>query len=187
MRGQDIMRLPVITRDDGRRVGQVEDLVIDRNGTKILGIVIDEKGVFSSARVVAWAGIVMPGLDVVIIDSEKSVVKASEIPEIAEVLERDYVLRGSRLETTGGKELGVIENVYFDPATGAVEGFELSGGRNEAVVSGRAFLPASPTFEAGKEYSFIDPSASDTIVDLKSVLENRPEEDSGSAPEVFAP
>jgi uncharacterized protein YrrD len=176
MRGQDIMRLPVITKDYGKRVGQVEDLIVDRHGTKVLGILIDEKGVFSSARVVAWTSVLAPGLDVIIIDSEKSVVKASEIPEIEEVLERDFVLRGNRVETTEGRELGVIENIYFNPTTGAVEGFELTGGRNAGAPSGQAFLPASPSFEAGKEYSFVDAPAGDSIVDLKSVLQERAKE-----------
>jgi uncharacterized protein YrrD len=175
IRGRDIMRLPVVARDNGRKIGQVEDFIIDRNGTRVLGILVDEKGVFSSARVVAWPGILVLGLDVVIIDSETSVVKASEVPEIAEVLERGFVLVGNRVETTAGRELGEIENFYFNPTTGAVEGFELSGGRNAQAPSGQAFLPASPSFEAGKEYSFVGPSAADGIVDLKTALESRGE------------
>jgi uncharacterized protein YrrD len=173
IRGRDIMRLPVITRDNGRKIGRVEDFILDRNGTRVLGILVDEKGVFSSARVVAWPGILVLGLDVVIIDSETSVVKASEVTEIAEVLERDFVLVGNRVETTAGRELGTIENFYFNPKTGAVEGFELTGGRNAQAPSGQAFLPASPSFEAGKEYSFVEPSAADAIVDLKTALETR--------------
>ena len=35
-------------------------------------------------------------------------------------------------------------------------------------------LPASSSFEAGKEYSFVDSSAADGIVDLKTALETRP-------------
>jgi uncharacterized protein YrrD len=172
-RGRDLMRLPIITRDNGKRVGQVVDFIIDRNGTRVLGILVDEKGIFSSARVVAWPGILVLGIDVVIIDSEASVVKASEVPEIEEVLGRGFVLVGNRVETTEGRELGVIENFYFNPATGAVEGFELAGGRNEAAPSGQAFLPASPTFEAGKEYSFVAADAAGAIVDLKTALESR--------------
>ena len=137
VRGRDFMRLPVITRDDGRKIGQVEDFIIDRNGARVLGILVDEKGVFSSARVVAWAGILVFGYDVVIIDSQASVVKASEVPEIAEVLERDFVLVGNRVETTAGRELGKVENFYFNPSTGAIEGFELIGGRNEQAPSGQ--------------------------------------------------
>ena len=175
IRGRDFMRLPVVTRDDGRKIGQAEDFIIDRNGTRVLGILVDEKGVFSGARVVAWPGILGLGLDVVIIDSVTSVVKASEVPEIAEVLERDFVLVGNRVETTAGRELGKVENFYFNPATGAVEGFELIGGRNEQAPSGQAFLPASPSFEAGKEYSFVDTPAAEAIVDLKTALESRRE------------
>jgi uncharacterized protein YrrD len=176
IRGRDVLRLPVITRDTGGKIGQVEDFVINRNCTRVLGIVVDEKGVFGSARVVLWPDILAVGLDVVIIESETSVVKASEVPEIAEVLERGFVLVGNPVETTAGRELGEIENFYFNPKTGAVEGFELIGGRNAQAPSGQAFLPASPSFEAGKEYSFVDQSAADAIVDLKTALESQREQ-----------
>jgi gamma-glutamyl:cysteine ligase YbdK (ATP-grasp superfamily) len=37
IRGRDILRLPVITRDTGDKLGHVEDLVIDRKGSRALG------------------------------------------------------------------------------------------------------------------------------------------------------
>jgi uncharacterized protein YrrD len=173
IRGRDVLRLPVITRDVGKKVGQVEDLIIDRHGSRVLGILVEEKGVFTGARVVAWTGVAVVGLDAVLIDTEASVVKATDVPEIAEVLERGFVLEGNRVGTTTGRELGEIQNFFFNPATGAVEGFELTGGRNAQAPSGHAFLPASPGFEAGKDYTFVEPSAADAIVDLKSVLGNQ--------------
>ena len=173
VRGRDILRLPVITRDVGRKVGQVEDLLIDQPGTRVLGILVGEKGILSDARVIAWAGILVIGFDAVIIDSESSIVKASEVPEIKEVLERGFVLERTRSQTTGGRELGTIENFFFDSATGMVEGYELIGGFNEQQPSGRAFMPAPSSFEAGKDYAFVDPSAADTLEDLAATLRSR--------------
>jgi len=173
VRGRDILRLPVITRDIGKKVGQVEDLIIDRPGTRVLGILVGEKGILSDARVVAWAAILVVGLDAVIIDSESSVVKASEVPEIKEVLERGFVLEGTRVQTTAGRELGAIENFFFDGATGMVEGYELTGGLNEQQPSGSAFMPTLPSFEAGKDYAFVDSSATDALEDLAAALKSR--------------
>jgi uncharacterized protein YrrD len=173
IRGRDILRLPVISRDMGKKVGQVEDFVIDRQGIRVLGVVVDEGGIFSDARVVPWPSVLAVGFDGVIIDSESSVVKASDVSEIHEVLERGFVLHGSRVETTAGRELGVIENFFFDSATGALQGFELIGGLNAQQPSGSAFLPAQAGFEAGKEYNFVDPSAADTLEDLQAALKAR--------------
>lgn len=163
-KGKDAGGLLVITRDSGKKVGKVEDLVIDRQGSRILGILVDEAGWFREAKVVPWSALHTIGLDTVIIDDEASAKKASEVPEMSEVLEHGNVLVGSRVNTTDGRELGKIEDFYFDPQTGIVQGFELSGGK------GRMYLPASAGFQAGKDVAFVEPSAVDTIIDLKEAL-----------------
>jgi uncharacterized protein YrrD len=163
-KGKDTGGLLVITRDTGKKLGKVADLVLDRQGSRVLGILMDEAGWFKEAKVVAWPSFRVIGLDAVIIDDEASVKKASEVPEMTEVLEGGNVLIGIRVSTTDGRELGKIEEFYFDPETGAVQGFELSGGK------GRSFLPTPPSFESGEDVAFVDPSVVETITDLKEAL-----------------
>jgi len=163
-RGKDAGGLLVITRDGGKKVGKVEDLILDRQSSRVLGILVDEAGWFSEAKVVAWPSFRLIGLDAVIIDAETSVKKASDIPEMSEVLDKGNVLIGVRVQTTEGRELGKIEEFYFDPETGIVKGFELSGGKR------RSFLPTPASFQAGADVAFVDPSAVGTIIDLKEAL-----------------
>jgi uncharacterized protein YrrD len=173
IRGRDISGLPVITRDTGAKVGHVEDLVVDRQGRRVLGLIVGEKRLLGSARVAAWSAVLVAGRDAVIIDSEKSVVKASRVPEINEVLERGFVLQDSHVHTTAGRELGKIENFFFNGDNGMVEGYELVGGVSAQQPSRRAFMPAHPSFEAGKDYTFVDVSAGDSLEDLASALKTR--------------
>ncbi len=163
-KGKDAGGLLVITRDSGKKVGKVEDLILDRQGSRVLGILLDEAGWFKEAKVVPWPSFRVIGLDAVIIDEEASAKKASEVPEMSEVLEGGNVLVGARVATTDGRELGKIEDFYFDPETGVVKGFELSGGK------GRSFLPTPASFQAGKDVALVDPSAVETITDLKEAL-----------------
>ncbi len=163
-KGKDANGLLVIARDTGRKLGKVEDLVIDSQGSRILGILVDEAGWFKEAKVVAWPSFRVIGLDAVIIDDEASVKKASDVPEMSEVLKGGNVLIGARVATTDGRELGKIEEFYFDPETGVVKGFELSGGK------GRSFLPTPASLQTGEDVAFVDPSAVDTITDLKEAL-----------------
>jgi len=163
-KGKDAGGLLVITKDSGKKVGKVEDLVLDRQGSRVLGILVDEAGWFKEAKVVPWTSFRVIGLDAVIIDEEASAKKASEVPEMSEVLEEGNVLIGARVATTDGRELGKIEDFYFDPETGIVRGFELSGGK------GRSFLPTPASFQAGKDVALVDPSAVETITDLKEAL-----------------
>ena len=163
-KGKDAAGLLVITRDTGKRMGKVEDLVLDRQGSRVLGILVDEAGWFKEAKVVPWPSFRVIGLDAVIIDDETNVKKASEVPEMSEVLEGGNVLIGSRVATTEGRELGTIEEFYFDPQTGAVKGFELSGGK------GRSFLPTPASLQTGEDVALVDPSVVETITDLKEAL-----------------
>lgn len=163
-RGKDAAGLLVITRDSGKKVGKVEDLVLDAHGTRVLGILVDEAGWFKEAMVVPWPSFRVIGLDAVIIDEEANVKKASEVPEMGEVLAGGNVLIGSRVATTDGRELGKIEELYFDPQTGLVKGFELSGGK------GRSFLPTPASLQTGEDVALVDPSTVETIIDLKEAL-----------------
>ena len=173
LRGSEVVGHPVITHDGGKKVGEVKDLVIDRGGSVVLGLLLDEGGWFKHARVVAWPAIQVIGPDAVIIDSDNSVVKASEAPDMKDVLERGHVLLGRRVQTHDGRDLGKMEAVFFNASSGAVEGFELSGGLAADSHSGRAFLPASRSFQAGEDVAFVDPSAADTLQDMKKMTASR--------------
>ena len=173
IRGKDILRLPVVSRDVGGKIGQVDDLVIDRQGTRVLGIIVDQKGFLSGTRAVAWPDILVVGLDAVIVESESSLVKTSEVPEIQEVLDQGFVLHGSTVHTTAGRDLGRIENFFFDGETGAILGFELVGGLNADQPSGRSFMPAHDSLETGKDYTFVDPVVGDALEDFTTALKAR--------------
>ena len=167
MKGTDIVGRPVYARDTGTKAGEVRNLVIDRGGSLVLGLLLDEGGWFKDARVVSWPAILVVGPDAVIIDSEKSVVKAAQVPDVKDVLDRGYVLIGVRVQTHDGRDMGRIDDFYFSPATGTVEGYELSGGLAAQYPSGRAFLPATSKFEAGEDVAFVDPSAVEKLKELK--------------------
>ena len=140
-RGKEVLNLPIITRDNGAKVGKVEDLILDQACSRVLGLLADEGGWVSSARVIGWASILVVGLDAVIIDAETSVKKAAELPEMSEVLGRRYVLHGLDLQTTEGKSLGRIEEFYFDPQTGVVQWVRTLGRREGIVPSAATQLP----------------------------------------------
>jgi uncharacterized protein YrrD len=168
-KGSELIHRELITRDGGERVGKIRDLIVDPKGSRVLGLLVDEKGWFSDARVVRWPAVLSVGEEVVVIDSKSNVVKASDVPEMKAVFDRGHVFAGIRVHTTDGRDLGKFEEFYFDEHTGTILGYELSGGAGQKRRA-RAFLPTPASFEPGKDVAFVSPEAADTLRDLKEAL-----------------
>ncbi|MGR3280755.1 PRC-barrel domain-containing protein, partial [Acaryochloris marina NIES-2412] len=60
--------------------------------------------------------------------SSTAVLNTRESTPLQTVLGQGLVLKGSRIMTTDGRDLGTMVDLYFDEQTGAIEGYEASGG-----------------------------------------------------------
>jgi uncharacterized protein YrrD len=180
LKASDVVGRQITVRDGGQIVGKIKDLVVDQTGRQVIGIVVSD-GVFSAARVVVWKAVQAFGPDTVIIDSAASVVKAEDVPDIQAVLDKQTRIKGLKLVTTTGKELGKIADFTFDETAGDVAGFELSSGLFSDAFEGTPFLPIPPAIELGKDVAFVAPEVEATIVPsggLKAVFSKHPDKPS---------
>jgi sporulation protein YlmC with PRC-barrel domain len=99
----------------------------------------------------------------VIVPSKESVVIADTEPAIKGVLEHKNVLKGTKIMTTDGRDLGTMVDLYFDEHTGAVEGYEASGGLFADAATGRSFVPAPQTLKIGQDVAFVPPETADMM------------------------
>ena len=157
-KANDLVGRTVVVREGAEEVGKVKDLVVDPAGRQVLGFVLSG-GLFKSAKVVPWAAIQAIGPDSVIVNAATSIVKAEEAPDIQAVLEKELAIRGARIQTTAGKDLGKIDDLQFDEHTGTVLGYELAGG----VFGRNSFMPTPLSLELGKELAFVGAEAEATI------------------------
>lgn len=160
-KASEVIGRAVVVREGGEEVGKIKDLVLDSTGRQVLGFVVSE-GLFKSTKVAPWLGVQAIGPDSVIVAAATSIVKESEAPDIKAVIEKDLSIRGTRLQTTGGKDLGKIDDFQFDETSGAVLGYELAGG----VFGRSSFMPTPLTLELGKDLAFVGIEAEATIEKL---------------------
>jgi uncharacterized protein YrrD len=153
--GRDLIGKPVVSYETGEKIDKIRDLIFDQDGNQLLGFLIDEAGWFSEARVLLMQDIQAIGRDAVIIQSKHAVIKAHQIQAVAKILARNNILKGTRILTTDGRDLGTMIDLYFDDHTGAVEGYEVSGGLFADVYSGRSFVPAPQTLKIGEDVAFV--------------------------------
>lgn len=181
VKASDVIGRQITVREGGQDVGRIKDLIVDPSGKQVMGLLLAD-GVFSGSRVVPWEGIQAFGPDNVIVDVASRVVAASAVPQIKAVLDQKTEIKGLRLVTTQGKDLGKIADFEFDETTGVLTGFDLSGGLFS--FEGTPFLPAPDNIELGKDVAFVDPAVEATIKagESKNPFKRGGKEQEGDAP-----
>ena len=117
VKASEVIGRQITVRDGGHDIGRIKDLVVDPTGRDVIGIVLSD-GMFAGSRVAPWKAVQAFGPDSVVIDVAGSVVKASAAPDIKAVLDKKTKIKGLKLLTTKGKELGKIVDFVFDETTG---------------------------------------------------------------------
>ncbi|OYD91379.1 hypothetical protein CDG77_15710 [Nostoc sp. 'Peltigera membranacea cyanobiont' 213] len=156
-KGSDVIDQVVVTSDNGKKIERIIDLIFDQKNNQILGFLVEEKGLFRNAKVIPLEEVQAIGLDAIVVNSKESVVKVHRVPAIKEILHQNLVLKGTRILTTEGLNLGVLVDLFFDEHSGLVEGYEVSGGVFADAYSGRSFVPAPETLTIGYDVAFVPP------------------------------
>ncbi len=162
-KGSDIIGKSITAFDSGKRVARVQDLIFDQDTNELLGVLVEESGLFHSAKVVPLGAISAFGTDTLIISSKEDIISAKHDDRIYRVLDRNLILKGTRIVTTDGRYLGSVVDLFFDEQTGAIEGYEASGGIFADAYSGRSFIPAPHTIRIGEDATFVPPETADLM------------------------
>ncbi len=154
-KGKDIIGKPIITYDSGQKIAKVVDLIFDQNDNRLLGLVINEGGWFSGAKVLPLYLVKAIGIDALIVPSRDAIAPSRNYADLHQILERNNILNGTRIMTTDGRDLGKLIDLYFDETSGIIEGYETSGGLFADAYSGRSFVPVTQTIKIGEDVAFV--------------------------------
>lgn len=161
--GTDILGKSVFAYDSGKILESVRDLIFDHETNRVLGFLVSEAGWFKSARILPLSSVKAIGPSGIITANKNALVAAKTISRIKALLKEDNVLRGTKIMTTDGRNLGTMVDLFFDEVTGLVEGYEVSGGLFADAYSGRSFVPALQTFTIGEDVAFVSPETADLM------------------------
>lgn len=136
------LSLPIISLQEGQQIGYVKSLILDAGTKALAAIVVDTKGFFKDQRIIPYSKVVSVGEDAITIDKESHVEKTSSLPELLELVKEKLTIIGTKMVTETGKTLGIAEEYYVDPETGKITQIEISGGKIEGFLSGKAWISA---------------------------------------------
>ncbi|PTX58436.1 uncharacterized protein YrrD [Melghirimyces profundicolus] len=143
-RSQDVIGLPVIHVKTGKRLGTVRDLLFDRE-QRMIGVLLENGGWVRKGRYIPFERIGSLGADAVIVDSEEDIRPLEDGQRGCYGFLTGRKLKGRSIVMTNGRDLGMVEDVYFLEDVGTLMGYELSEGFISDLTEGRkVFRPEIP-------------------------------------------
>ncbi|WP_119674725.1 PRC-barrel domain-containing protein [Deinococcus sp. RM] len=185
IKGKDILNRSIVAVSTGEKIDRVHDVIFDHQANQVLGLLVDEGGWFSSAKVVPFERIRSVGEDAIMIGTPDDVTTTREDGRLKEALDSKASLIGLTLLTTDGQNLGRIADVFFDEHTGRVEGYEATGGLFADLSSGRTFVPAPESVQIGTDTAIVPISVAQAMQEqedggIKGALSSAGESISGA-------
>lgn len=145
------LSLPIVSLSEGQHIGYVKSLVIDARTKSLAALVVDLKGFFKDQRIIPYSKVISVGEDAITIDKGAYVEKSASLPEILSLIKEKLSIIGTRVITQNGKTLGVAEEYYIDPETGRITQIQISGGKLEGLLNGKALLQAEYISTIGQD------------------------------------
>ena len=122
---KDLTGKPIFSMDDGRNLGVVRDVYLDKALAWLAGVHLGKEGLISrKALVIPREAIAVLGVDAILAKSADAVTDDKELAEIDNWLRLEK-LQGRQVDTPGGTKVGTVGDVMLDEDARIV-GFSLS-------------------------------------------------------------
>jgi len=149
-RAGEIAGLPVVVVDSGLVIGRVKELVFDFGHGRLAGFVVggrDGVGYLPFDQVYSLGGTaVTVGVEAVFVPLDSVPAPVKRLLEA-----RNDSPRGRRVLTRTGRMLGRVEDILLDAESGAVWGYELTGGFIDDFINGRKAVPLTDEIVTGPD------------------------------------
>jgi uncharacterized protein YrrD len=122
----ELVSKPVLDMARGREVGHVKDAVFQYDEHRLLGLIVErDEGERCFLKVGAIRGL---GIDAVTIDDESFLTEIAAEPEARAIMESGIHLRGTKIFTENGEQVGTLDRIMLDDDGVAVESYVAAAG-----------------------------------------------------------
>ena len=128
-------RHKVVSSSTAATVGRVSGFVVDPTTRAVVAVSLKKTEAGDHLR---WGDITAFGEDAVTVTDEARIGDGG--PEVQALAGKDHKVLGKRVLTSGGDELGKVDDVDFDPVTGTITSIVLGKGAKGGDVAGTRLL-----------------------------------------------
>lgn len=157
-RSSEVLGLPVIAFENGKKLGDIKDIVYCPKKREIKGFILENRGFDRRKRMLLFKDVLNIGKDAIIAQGPDCVVPVRESGAGEGTGDEGGIL-GLKIYSRSGENLGVVKDVLFDQKTGLVEGVEASDGLIQDIIQGRKLVPLFGKVEFGSETLLVDREA----------------------------
>lgn len=148
--GKDVIGLSVLSVQDGSVLQTVDDVAYDPSEQRIIALLVDSGGLFSSAKAIHMDDVHNIGEDAVMVHDASVIRPVQDLGEgVQSISKANNHLIHTKVVTTEGKDLGTVTDLAFDSATGRVEYMEVSEGGFKQLTEGKKFVYPSDIVTIG--------------------------------------
>lgn len=171
-RYSEVVGLPVICADDGKKLGIIKDVIFCPRTKSIEAFLMERKGCETGKKVVLLKDVLNLGRDAMIVN-DCSCIRILKKAEYSNKFKDHGQITGLRVYSRAGEDFGVVKDVLFDHKTGAIEGVEVSDGLLQDIFRGRNILPLFGKVEFSSENILVDREAVEEMMDTGGGIKRR--------------
>ncbi len=150
IRVMDIKGIPVISLQDGRRLGYVDGPVFDNNDC-LTGFLLESRGLMPSRKYIALDNMLRVDRNSCVVYNSNSVEKLPVGTKSRRHSGHEDML-GKDVKNASGNSLGVVKDLVYSTETGSIQGLELSRGFIDDALEGRNVVMVKDGIEVAEEY-----------------------------------
>jgi uncharacterized protein YrrD len=159
----EVVGLPVICINCGKKAGTIEDIIFCPGTRAVKGFLLERKGYELSKKAILLAHVVNIGDGAVLVEDCRCI-NALKNMEQDNGFKDKGELRGLRIYTKSGQDLGIVKDILFDYKTETIEGLEISDGLIQDIVEGRNILPLIGRVEFAEEHIIVEKEAAEEMI-----------------------
>jgi len=126
---------PVVSVAGGEKLGEIADALIDPGRVSLIGLVVGN-GRLGKEHVLPFDDVQTVGRDAVLVRTDEHLMTPRAWREAEISATRSTALRGRRVITAAGDEVGHVSDVLIDEANGTFAGLEVDHVRLPACAAG---------------------------------------------------
>jgi len=152
-RRDEIIGLPAINKEDGKKLGYVKDIIVKTGKKRITGVLVESEGFLKRLFFIPLDKICVFGDVAVIVNINSSSVQ--NIKKNNKGYEHASSPIGVQVMTKDGNEIGVISNIILDESDGSIQGYEVSQGFFDDLFKGRMHFREITSMELSKDIAIV--------------------------------